>query len=314
MDMKGKISIGIDIGGTNIEVAWVDKEGNYLKHFNYKTKNFLMIEDLVESLGDLIREENIEFADYGIRGIGIGAPNGNYYTGSIDFAPNLPWDGFIPLATMMQAKTGLPVKLTNDANAAAYAEMKFGGAKGMKNFVLVTLGTGLGAGIVVNGEILYGSTGFAGELGHTTAIEGGRLCGCGKKGCLETYVSATGIVRTMTEVLASSEEDSILRSIRNPDSKDIFEAASAGDKLSLEIFRYTGKILGKQLADYVAVFSPEAIFLTGGLAKAHRLLLPPTRLAMEENMLTVFKNTAHLRVSELIEKNAGLLGAAGLQY
>ena len=311
--MKERISIGIDIGGTNLEVAWVDKNAQYLKHFKFRTKDFKKVDDFVEQIGSLINEESKGFDDYTIIGLGIGAPNGNYYTGSIDFAPNLPWRGFIPLAKMMEEETGFQVKLTNDANAAAYAEMKYGGAQRMKNFVVVTLGTGLGSGIVVNGEMLYGSTGFAGELGHTIAVADGRICGCGRKGCLETYVSATGMVRTMMDVLSSSREDSSLRSLCNLDSKNIFEAAMAGDKLALEVIQFTGEILGKQLADYVALFSPEAIFLTGGLAKAHSLLLPTTQKAMDDNMLNIYKDTVRLFPSELMDLNAGLLGAAGLQ-
>ena len=307
-----KISIGIDIGGTNIELAWVNSDGEILKHRKFKTSLFPQAEELVEAVGNIILKENKEFSKAEILGIGIGAPNGNYYNGTIEFAPNLNWDGIIPLADMFEKKTKIKSKLTNDANAAAYAEIIYGGAKKMKDFLVITLGTGLGSGIVVNGQILYGFTGFAGELGHTIVENNGRECGCGRKGCLETYVSATGIVNTMHQFLDSSKKESSLKIIKDFDSKDIFIAAKNGDECALKAINYTGTILGKALADYVALFSPEAIFLTGGLAKAHSLLIPTIEKSMNENMLKIFLNKVKIYPSGLLEKNSGLLGAAGL--
>jgi len=306
------IAIGIDIGGTNIELAWVKPDGSMIKTLSYKTADFPQVENFIEKVGNTILSVNKELSDFEISGIGIGAPNGNYFTGSIEFAPNLKWEGKIELAKLIEQKTNLKTQLTNDANAAAFAEKLFGGAKQMNNFLVVTLGTGLGSGIFVNGEILYGSTGFAGELGHTTAIESGRKCGCGKKGCLESYASATGIVKTAKEFLALSKIDTELSKKENFDAKDIFVAAQNNDKLALETIKYTGEILGKSLTDYVALFSPEAIFLTGGLAKAHSLLIPATENAMNKNMLKIFKETAKILPSSLLEQNAGLLGAAAM--
>lgn len=307
-----RISIGIDIGGTNIELGWVNSDGKILKYHKFRTKLYPEAEKLVEAVGNTILEGNNEFSNDEILGIGIGAPNGNYYNGTIEFAPNLNWDGIIPLADMFEQKTRLKSKLTNDANAAAYAEMIYGGAKKMKDFLVITLGTGLGSGIVVNGEILYGSTGFAGELGHTIVENNGRDCGCGRKGCLETYASATGIVNTMHQFLNASKKESSLRIIKNFDSKDIFLAAKNGDECALKAIDYTGTILGKHLSDYVALFSPEAIFLTGGLANAHSLLIPAIERSMNENMLKIFLDKVKIHPSELLEENSGLLGAAGL--
>lgn len=310
--MQDKISIGIDIGGTNIEVGWVNADGTVLKHLIFKTILFKQPEWLVEEVGNAILKENQDFSKDQIIGIGIGAPNGNHYNGTIEFAPNLGWEGIIPLAEMFIEKTGINTKLTNDANAAAYAEMIYGGAKEMNDFLVVTLGTGLGSGIVINRNILYGSTGFAGELGHTIVENNGRDCGCGRKGCLETYASATGIVKTINNYLELSKKDSSLRALDNIESEDIFEAAVNGDEYANKAIEYTGTILGRHLADYIALFSPEAIFLTGGLAKAHSLLIPVIEKAMDENILKIFKNTVKIYPSDLIEQNAGLLGAAAL--
>ncbi len=307
------MTIGIDIGGTNIEVGWIESNGTIVKTKAYKTANFPEPEHLVEFIGNEILEQNKSFKKGQISALGIGAPNGNFYNGTIEFAPNLNWDGVIPLAKMFEKKIGLPTKLTNDANAAAYAEMLYGGAKNMSEFVVVTLGTGLGTGIVVNGKMLYGHTGFGGEFGHTIVFpEGGRACGCGRSGCLETYVSATAIVKTAYELLDSSSQKSSLREIKNIHSKDIFQAAKMGDDIALEAMRFTGSILGKQLADYVSLFSPEAIFLTGGLAKAYSILIPYIEKSLNENMLKIFKGSVKILPSSLIDKNAGMLGAAAL--
>jgi len=310
--MNENITIGIDIGGTNIELAWVKKDSSILKHIKLKTKNYLEADYLVKDIGNIILEENKNFSNYNILGIGIGAPNGNYFNGTIEFAPNLGWKGIIPLAEMFETKTGLKTKLTNDANAAAYAEMIYGGAIDMQNFLVITLGTGLGSGIVVNGQILYGSTGFAGELGHTIVENNGRQCKCGRKGCLETYASATGIKKTINNFLDQTKKASILRSLDNIQAKDIYLAAKQGDECASKAIDYTGKILGQHLSDYIALFSPEAIFITGGLAKAHSLLIPAIEKSIDENCLHIFKNTVKILPSQLLEKNSGLLGAAAL--
>jgi len=306
--MSEKISIGIDIGGTNIEIGWVNSDGKILNQINYKTNKFKTGKEFADFIAPIIIDENKKYDN--ILGIGIGAPNGNFFTGSIEFAPNLGWDEIIPLAKLFKENVGLETKLTNDANAAAYAEMIYGNAKQMKNFVVVTLGTGLGSGIIVNGEMLYGSTGFAGEFGHIIIDENGRQCGCGRKGCLETYASATGIVKTANELL--TQTDSVLNKIPNFEAKDIFSAALSGDEVALKSIEFTGKMLGKAIADYTALFSPEAVFLTGGLAKAHSLLIPAIINAMDNNMLKIFKNTVEILPSKLINDNAGLLGAAAM--
>ena len=306
-------SIGIDIGGTNISIGAVDKFGGILQQWSMKMKDCPTVEVFLQKvealMGDYFTKNRKE-----IQGIGIGAPNGTFYTGWIDFAPNLPWKGEIPLAQLMHDKFGIRVMLTNDANAAAIGEMVYGAAKGMKDFVMVTLGTGVGSGFVANGELIYGHDGFAGELGHTNAVRDGRQCGCGKKGCLETYTSATGIVKTVKEFLARDEQPSLLRSIENVTSKDIFDAAEKGDKLAMEIFDYTGKILGQSLADVVAITSPKAIVLFGGLAGAGKYIFEPTKKYMEENLLQIWKGKIKLIPSELKESDAAVLGASGLVW
>jgi glucokinase len=311
--MSKNQSIGIDIGGTNISIGAVDKFGGILQQWSMKMKDCPTIEIFLQKvedlMGDYFKTHRTE-----IQGIGVGAPNGNFYTGSIDFAPNLPWKGQIPLAKLLHDKFGINVKLTNDANAAAIGEMVYGAAKGMKDFVMVTLGTGVGSGFVANGELIYGHDGFAGELGHTNAVRDGRPCGCGKKGCLETYTSATGIVKTVHEFLARDNKASLLRSIENITSKDIFDAAEKGDALALEIFEYTGKILGQSLADVVAITSPKAIVLFGGLAGAKKYIFEPTKKYMEENLLQIWKGKIKLIPSELKESDAAVLGASGLVW
>ena len=310
--MKEDIAIGIDIGGTNIELAWVKPNGTILKHLKYKTELYSQADELVEVIGKAILNENNNFGNYNILGIGVGAPNGNYFNGTIEFAPNLGWKGIVPLAKMFETRTKLKTKLTNDANAAAYAEMIYGGATKMKNFLVITLGTGLGSGIVVNGQILYGATGFAGELGHTIVENNGRPCKCGRKGCLETYASATGIKKTIKQLLSQSKQESMLRDLNYTRGEDIYLAAKKGDECAIKAFDYTGEILGQHLADYIALFSPEAIFITGGLAKAYSLLIPAIEKSINENCLRIFKDTVKIAPSELLNKNAGLLGAAAL--
>ena len=253
-----------------------------------------------------------------IRGIGVGAPNGNYYTGNIENAVNLSWGGqkTIPFAELLSQKTGgLKVALTNDANAAAVGEMTYGAARGMKNFIMITLGTGVGSGIVVNGEVVYGHDGFAGELGHTCAVRhNGRVCNCGKTGCLETYCSATGVARTAREWLDMSDEPSVLRSLDNITSKDVYEAAKDGDRMALKIFEFTGKILGECFADFVAFSAPEAIVLFGGLARAKEYLYEPIMTAMNANLLHMWRNKIKIVFSQLKESDAAILGASALAW
>jgi glucokinase len=250
-------------------------------------------------------------------GVGVGAPNGNFYSGTIEYAPNLPWKGIIPLAKLMSEKFKLPVTLTNDANAAAIGEMMYGAAKGMKDFIMITLGTGVGSGIVANGQLIYGHDGFAGELGHTIVIPDGRIHeGTGKRGSLESYASATGVRLTSLELLEKSKEDSLLRNVNKEDldSKTVYDAAIKGDKLALEIFEYTGKILGLALANAVMFSSPEAIILFGGLTKAGDLILKPTRKSMEDSLIQVFQDKVKILISHLKESDAAILGASALVW
>lgn len=250
------------------------------------------------------------------KGMGVGAPNGNYYKGTIEFAPNLPWKGVIPLAAMFEDKLGIPTALTNDANAAAIGEMTYGAARGLRDFIMITLGTGVGSGIVVNGQLVYGHDGFAGELGHVVVERDGRICGCGRKGCLETYCSATGVARTAREFLVARSEPSLLREIPAEEivSKDVYDAAIKGDKLALEIFEYTGTILGRALADFIAFSSPEAIILFGGLAKSGDLIMKPIQKAMDENVLKIYAGKTKLLLSQLKDADAAVLGASALGW
>ena len=252
------------------------------------------------------------------RGMGIGAPNANYYRGTIEQAPNLPWKGIVPLAAMFKEKVGLPVAMTNDANAAALGEMTYGVARGMKNFIMITLGTGVGSGIVVNGQLVYGHDGFAGELGHVCVDRSSeaRLCGCGRRGCLETYCSATGVARTTREVLAISAEPSLLRElpIEKITSKDVYDAAVKGDKLALEIFQRTGEILGRAITDFIVFSSPEAIVLFGGLTKAGEYIMNPIRETVDAHVMPIFKGKTRILLSELKEADAAVLGASALGW
>ncbi|WP_029901910.1 ROK family protein [Prevotella sp. 10(H)] len=315
--MEKPYAIGIDIGGTNSVFGIVDKRGHIINQGSIKTGAYKEINEYVEHLSAGVQEIIDQVGGSGnIKGIGVGAPNGNYFTGCIEFAPNLPWKGVIPLAQMLTDKLNIPVALTNDANAAAIGEMTYGAARGIKDFIVITLGTGVGSGIVVNGQLVYGHDGFAGELGHTTAIREGRMCGCGKKGCLETYSSATGVARTAKEYLQTKKDPSILRELNVEEitSKDVYDAAVKGDKLAKEIFEYTGKVLGESFADFVAFSSPEAIILFGGLTKAGKLIFDPVRKHMEENMLPIFRNKIKLLMSELKESDAAVLGASALGW
>jgi glucokinase len=311
--------LGIDVGGTNTVFGLVDARGDILSSGSIKTGKHAdispYIDELAAALNPLIKQAGGPSA---IRGIGVGAPNANYFSGCIECAANLPWKSVVPLAELIRTATGgIPVALTNDANAAAIGEMTYGAAKGLKDFIMITLGTGVGSGIVVGGQLVYGHDGFAGELGHVIVRrEGGRPCGCGRCGCLETYTSATGVARTAREYLLNRPDPSPLRALDPAaiTSKDVYEAAVAGDPLAREIFRFTGKVLGEAFADFIAFSSPEAIVLFGGLTKAGDLIMEPIREAMEQNVLKVFAGKTRLLFSQLKESDAAVLGASALGW
>ena len=310
--------VGIDIGGTNTVFGIVDARGNVIASSSIKTGKHPDVNDYIAELKTALNTliVNNDAVDK-IAGIGVGAPNANYYTGCIEMAPNLPWKDRIPMAELLREAFGVPVAITNDANAAAIGEMTYGVARGMKDFIMITLGTGVGSGIVVNGQLVYGHDGFAGELGHIIVKRNnGRLCGCGRCGCLETYCSATGVARTAREFLELRTEPSRLREIPVEEitSKDVYDAAMLGDKLAKEIFDYTGEIMGRAFCNFVCFSSPEAIVLFGGLARSGELLMKPIRKAMERNMLNIFKGKTKLLLSELKEGDAAVLGASALGW
>jgi glucokinase len=309
-----KLVIGIDIGGTNTKVGIVDRQAKIHLHFDFPTHSELPAENLFERIHQKVEEEKFLLPPNSeIVGVGVGAPNGNYFSGKVENPPNLKWQT-VDIVQLAKEHFKVPAVLTNDANAAALGELHFGSAKNMKNFIEVTLGTGLGSGIVVNGQLVYGHDGFAGEMGHVIAVKNGRLCGCGRRGCLETYVSAPGIIRTVFELLARDNTQSKLREIPFDDmtSKMIYEAALEGDAIALEAFDYTGKILGQTLADAVAYFSPEAIILFGGLSAAGDYIFVPTKNYMEKNLLPIYRNKVKILPSGLPESDAAILGAAAL--
>ncbi len=310
-----QVTFGIDIGGTNTAFGIVDRDGNCLADDTIPTLAHEPITLFLPRLYDRMRLlwHNVEDRCV-LQGIGIGAPSANYYTGTIEQPPNLNWGQVVHLKRIVEEEFAVPVALTNDANAAALGEMLFGAARGMKHFIIITLGTGLGSGIVVNGDVLYGADGFAGELGHTIVDPNGRMCGCGRRGCLETYVSASGIRRTVLSLLAEYTDDSIFRRTEPNaiNAADIARAALAGDVIAHRAFEQTGELLGRKLADVIACFSPEAIILFGGLAASGDLILAPTQRAMEENTLHIFKGKTTLLVSSLMNHNAAVLGAAAL--
>mgnify|MGYP000510843853 CR=1 FL=1 len=317
--MEKPYVVGIDIGGTNTVFGVVDARGTILYSGSIKTGKYTDIEEYVAELGQgLLSVIDQAGGPDKIKGVGVGAPNGNFFNGCIEFAPNLPWKGKIPLAQLISEQIGgIPVALTNDANAAAIGEMTYGAARGMKDFIMITLGTGVGSGIVINGQMVYGHDGFAGELGHTIIRrENGRLCGCGRHGCLETYCSATGVARSAREFLTARTEPSLLRSIpaENITSKDVYDAAVQGDKLAQDIFEYTGTILGEAIADFIAFSSPEAIILFGGLAKSGDYIFKPIQKAIDANVLNIFKGKAKLLISELKDSDAAVLGASALGW
>ncbi|GAA4460702.1 ROK family protein [Nemorincola caseinilytica] len=313
--MTRPLALGIDIGGTNTKYGIVNRRGEIVTKGSMPTTGHATAHEYVNALRDQLQPLIDEAGHGNITGVGIGAPNGNFFTGEIAFAPNLPWRGVIPLAKMLNEALHLPCTLTNDANAATIGEMMYGAAKGMNDFVLVTLGTGLGSGFVANGKLIYGHDGFAGELGHLIAVRDGRMCGCGRRGCLETYCSATGIVLTAKEWLAQRNDATVLREhAGHLTSHMIHEAAEQGDAFALELFEFTGKILGQTLADVMVITSPEAFIFFGGLARAGELLLAPTRRHMENNMLNVFKNKVAFILSALPDADAAILGASALVW
>lgn len=311
--------VGIDIGGQSVKMGVIDRRANFLARDKFDmtvygkddTERFL--DDLCSHISGLTAKVGLE----SVQGVGIGAPDGNYYDGTIVDAVNLPWakGKVVRLRDHISAKLGLNVAVTNDANAAAIGEMTYGNAIGMKNFIEITLGTGVGSGIVVDGHLVYGHDGFAGELGHTTAVRhNGRRCGCGKSGCLETYASSGGVCQTAREMLDTTDEPSLLRELREITSKDVYEAAVRGDALATRVFEYTGKILGEKFADFIAFSAPEAIILFGGVSNAGDILLDPVRKSMEENVVHLWKGKVKVLRSGLPESDAAILGAGALAW
>jgi glucokinase len=318
MDISNELAIGIDIGGTNTKYGFVNHRGEILQQGELRTDKYPKIEGYIEALYNTLQPiiRSLEKTNV-IQGIGIGAPNGNYYTGTIEYAPNLKWRGIIPLAKLVSDKFGLTAALTNDANAAAIGEMTYGAARGMKDFIMITLGTGVGSGIVANGQLILGHDGFAGELGHTIIIPGGRMHeGTGMRGSLEAYASATGVAKTARELLEKEpDKKTLLRNHKGElDSKFVYECAMKKDKVAKKVYEYTGKILGRALANFVMFSSPEAIVLFGGLTRAGEMIMKPTRAHMEKNLLPIFQNKVKLIFSELKESDAAILGASALVW
>ena len=321
MESQKPYVIGVDLGGTNTVFGIVDTYGKIVAEDSIKTQKYQTAEEFVEAgvacLLPLIAQRG---GTEKIEGMGIGAPNANYYTGAIEIAPNIAWahDSVVPLGEMFSQKLGIPVHLTNDANAAALGEMTYGAARGMKNFIVITLGTGVGSGIVINGQLVYGHDGFAGELGHVTMVRGeeGRVCGCGRKGCLECYCSASGMARTAREMLANTDRPSLLRE-KNPadiESLDVSIAAGKGDELANEIFQFTGKMLGEACADFTAFSSPEAYIFFGGLCKAGDLIMKPIEESYNRAVMPIYRGKAKFLVSGLMNANAAVLGASALAW
>lgn len=312
--------VGVDIGGQTSKIGVVNTRGEVLAQIVIRSDIYgsdadAFILALSNAIKTCIKEAGVEGQ---VRGIGVGAPNGNYYTGCVAFAPNLAWAAgqSVELAAKLSAQMdGIPVSLTNDANAAAVGEMTYGAARGLKDFIMITLGTGVGSGIVIDGKVVYGHDGFAGELGHVCVVRnGGRICGCGKTGCLETYCSATGVARTAREWLEATDEPSLLRDVEEISSKSVYDAAKAGDALAKRIFEYTGKLLGRSFADFIAFSAPEAIVLFGGLARAKEYLYEPMLNAMNDNVLPIWKGKVKLIFSQLKESDAAILGASALAW
>ena len=313
--------IGLDLGGTNSVFGIVDARGEIKATTAIKTGKYERVEDYVKASVEALQPviEQVGGIEK-IKAMGAGAPNGNYYNGTIEFAPNLPWahNGIVPLAKLFSDALGIPVALTNDANAAAIGEMVYGVARGMKNFIVITVGTGVGSGIVVNGQLLYGHDGFAGELGHVTMVRGaeGRSCGCGRTGCLEAYCSATGVARTARELLSKTNRPSLLREMNPEDitSLDVSIAAGKGDELAKEIYEFTGRMLGEACADFAAFSSPEAFIFFGGMVKAGDLIMEPIKRAYNDHVLPIFRNKAQFLVSGLDGASAAVLGASAIGW
>ena len=312
--------VGVDVGGQTSKIGVVNARGEVLAQTVIRTDTYgddadAYLKALAAAIKACVADASVE-GD--VRGIGVGAPNGNYYTGQVAFAPNIAWAANKSVdfaARLSELLGGIPVSLTNDANAAAVGEMTYGAAKGMSHFIMITLGTGVGSGIVIDGKVVYGHDGLAGELGHTCAVRNnGRQCGCGKTGCLETYCSATGVARTAREWLEASNEPSLLREVETISSKDVYDAAKAGDALAKRIFDYTGRMLGRSFADFVAFSSPEAIVLFGGLARAKEYIYEPMLEAMNENLLPLWKGKIKIVFSSLKESDAAILGASALAW
>ncbi len=319
MDLSNELAIGIDIGGTNTKYGVVNHRGEILQKGDLRTDSFPTVEAFIDSLYEILQPviKTLRKTNQ-IMGIGIGAPNGNLYSGTIEYAPNLRWKGIIPLAKLMSAKFNLTAALTNDANAAAVGEMMYGAARGMRDFIMITLGTGVGSGIVANGHLILGHDGFAGELGHTIVVPGGRLHeGTGMHGSLEVYASATGVAKTAVEMLTQyPKEKSLLRDypVKKINSKVVYECAMQNDPIAKKVYAFTGKILGESLANFVMFSSPEAIILFGGMTKAGDMIMKPTKEHMEKNLLPIFQNKVKLVFSELKESDAAILGASALVW
>jgi glucokinase len=311
-----EVVAGIDIGGTNTIFGLVDKAGNVIAENRFLTTDYPEIKNFVSAQVAAINKLMEGKSNLKLAGVGIGAPNANYHKGTIELAPNLAWKGIVPLARYIREKIDVPVIVTNDANAAAMGEMIFGGAKKMKDFIVLTLGTGLGSGIVINGELVYGHTGFAGELGHTIVVPGGRDCGCGRQGCYETYASASGLVRTVLYMLSELREESSLRDIPPSEltAKKITEAAAKKDPVAIEALDYTAEILAFGIVNAIGFSSPEAVFLFGGLAQAGDMLFTPVRKYVDKNVQPIFKGTVKILPSGVSESNAAVLGAAALVW
>lgn len=309
--MKKNLALGVDIGGTNTVFGLVDNQGNLYFEESISTTSCETPEDLVEKIHQKISQIG---QLNNIIGIGIGAPNGNIFSGTIEFAPNLKWKGIIPIARLFEHQFKSDAVLTNDANAAAMGEMIYGAAKGIDDFVSITLGTGLGSGVVVHGDLVYGHDGFAGEYGHIRVINDGRICGCGRKGCLETYASATGVVRSINELESINKKGSKLNLIESPHSNDVFRLAEEGDLFSKEIVEYTAQVLGSALADFACFTSPKAYILFGGIAQSGQPFAEKVKTYMEASLLNIYKDKIEIKISELHDKNAAVLGAASLVW
>lgn len=313
-------AIGMDIGGTNTVFGIVNKKGEIIASDAVKTRDYPVLDDYIKNVSERVRNlyESRNIKPSEIAGLGIGAPNANYYHGTIEYAANLPWKGIvIPLADLFSLELdGMQVKATNDANAAALGEKAYGAAKDLNNFIMITLGTGVGSGIVIDGKMVYGNDGFAGELGHVIVRQNGRQCGCGRKGCLETYCSATGVARTAKELLQTSELPSLLRNLKIDDitSKDIYDAAVKGDEMAIRIFKETGTILGHAFANFIAFSNPEAIILFGGLVKAGDFIRKYTYEAMEDNVMNIYKGRTKLLISSIKDSDAAVLGASAIVW